>query len=233
MNQQHWQAKLHCTLERETALLALGISPVAGVDEAGRGPLAGPLIAAAAILPSDFSHPLLTDSKRLAEKQREAIFEELVQRQDVFIGIGEASSIEIDEINILRATHQAMREAVMNLPMRPAHALIDGLPVNPFPFPQTAVIKGDALCLSIAAASVIAKVTRDRHMQKAETLYPRYGFAKHKGYGTKQHLQALQNLGPCAIHRKTFKPVAESALWRRAAQNVKVEKEVDCLLKAL
>ncbi len=184
---------------------------VAGVDEAGRGPLAGPVSAAAVILPEGFTHALLDDSKKLTERKREHLYVELTTRHDVRFAVALLDAEEIDRLNILRATHEAMRRAVAQLSPPPGHVLIDGLPVRDFPLPHTALVGGDALSFSIAAASVIAKVTRDRLMLEMDAQYPAYGFAKHKGYGTAQHLAALRTHGPCPIHRRSFQPVREAA----------------------
>lgn len=196
-----------CTLEYEAALWAGGARLVGGVDEAGRGCLAGPVVAAAAVVPRDFSHPCLNDSKKLTPAARERIYAELRADGRLLIAFGSASVEEIDRINILRASHLAMERALRALPEIPDGLLIDGLPVRPFPFPHRGVVGGDALCLSIAAASVIAKVERDRLMREAEADFPGYGFARHKGYGTALHLQALRQLGPCPLHRRSFAPV--------------------------
>jgi ribonuclease HII len=182
------------------------------VDEAGRGPLAGPVVVGAVVLPVRFRHKVLTDSKQLTEKQREELYSELTQRPDITWAVALAETEEIDRINILRATHEAMRRAVLALPMLPQHALIDGLPVRPFPVPQTALVKGDALSFSIAAASVIAKVTRDRIMKEMDIRFPGYEFSRHKGYGTPLHLERLKTQGPCEIHRRSFLPVRQALL---------------------
>lgn len=201
-----------CSLAHEKKLRARGFSFVAGIDEAGRGPLAGPVVAAAAVLPEKFRHKTLRDSKQLTARQRDHIYEEIVQRQDIVWSVSIVHEEEIDRINILRATHAAMRRAVEQLPSPPDHVLIDGLPVKPFPIEQTALVKGDAISLSIAAASVIAKVTRDRLMLDYDQKYPAYGFAQHKGYGTALHLERLRQHGPCPIHRRTFLPVQQILL---------------------
>ncbi len=185
---------------------------IAGVDEAGRGPLAGPVVAAAAILPHRFRHKTLRDSKQLTALQRDRIFNELTAHDSIHWAVSIVGVEEIERINILRATHAAMRRAVEQLPSPPDHVLIDGLPVRPFPIEQTALVKGDALSLSIAAASVIAKVTRDRLMLDYDREYPAYGFAQHKGYGTALHLTRLRQHGPCPIHRRTFLPVQQFLL---------------------
>ena len=197
-----------CSLKHERSLWKNGVPIVAGIDEAGRGPLAGPVVAAAVILPETFRHKTLTDSKKLSGSQREEIYAELIANADVCWAAAVVEHDEIDRINILRATHEAMRRAARSLTVAPDHVLIDGLPVAPFPIPQTAIVKGDAQSLSIAAASVIAKVTRDRIMLALDARFPEYGFARHKGYGTSLHLSRLQTHGPSPIHRKTFLPVA-------------------------
>lgn len=198
-----------CSLQWEEVLRQKGAQLIAGVDEAGRGPLAGPVVAAAVILPDNFHHPLLDDSKKLSPANRERLFEELFSLPGATIRTGISTVEEIDSLNILRATHQAMRRAVLALPKLPDHVLIDGLPVAPFPVPQTALVKGDSLSFSIAAASIIAKVSRDRQMAVLDREYPEYGFAKHKGYGTAYHLNQLRTHGPCPAHRKSFAPVSQ------------------------
>jgi ribonuclease HII len=204
--------KARCTLEFEERLRASGFFTVAGVDEAGRGPLAGPVVAAAVILPAGFSHPRLNDSKKLSEKTRAGLFAELSEAPDVASAVVEVGPEEIDRLNILRATHEAMRRAVAKLLPEPDHVLIDGLPVRPFPKPQTALVGGDGLSLSIAAASIFAKVTRDRLMLSLDAQYPQYAFAQHKGYGTVLHLARLQMHGPCPAHRRSFAPVRQLLL---------------------
>lgn len=198
-----------CSFDEEQALWHTGIEIIAGIDEAGRGPLAGPVVAAAVVLPRNFPPSILNDSKKLSLKRRETLFEVLTSHPGVEIGTGFASVAEIDQLNILRATHLAMRRAVDALPCTPQHALIDGLPVRPFPIPQTALVGGDARSMSIAAASIIAKQTRDAEMRELEQVWPGYGFAAHKGYGTREHLAALERLGPCPQHRRSFQPVAQ------------------------
>jgi ribonuclease HII len=198
-----------CGFRHEKRLRALGIARIAGIDEVGRGALAGPVVAAAVILPEKFRHRKLKDSKQLAPELREEIYHQLLASAEIVWAIGVVDSIEIDRINILRATHQAMRAAVAGLSSPPEHALIDGLPVFPFPLPQTAIVEGDCLSLSIAAASVIAKVTRDRLMRDFCARFPEYCFSQHKGYGTELHLTKLHAHGPCPIHRRSFQPVAQ------------------------
>ena len=195
-------------LSFERARRAAGDSWIAGIDEAGRGPLAGPVSAAAVILPEGFTHDLLDDSKKLTEKRRELIYEELIGRDDVLWSLSYAEVEEIEAINILKATHAAMGRAAQSLSQLPDYCLIDGLPVPNFPLLSEGIVKGDGKSLSIAAASIIAKVSRDRVMREYAQKYPEYGFEKHKGYGTKQHMEALREHGPCPIHRKTFAPIA-------------------------
>jgi ribonuclease HII len=199
-------------LSLESALRARGFRAIAGVDEAGRGPLAGPVAAAAVILPDHFACEGLDDSKKISASRRDALFKRLTSDTAVIWSVALASSGEIDTLNILRATHLAMRRAVEGLARIPDHCLIDGLPVREFPIPYQAVIKGDGKSLSIAAASIIAKVTRDRLMREIDREFPDYGFAKHQGYGTKVHLEALRNHGPCRHHRRSFQPVAQLTL---------------------
>jgi ribonuclease HII len=200
-----------CGLRFEKHLWSTGFPLIAGIDEAGRGPLAGPVVAAAAVLPAEFSLTGLNDSKQLPETVREQLFASLTTPGKlVGYGIGIAESTEIDRLNILRATFLAMQRAVTALPVQPDHLLIDGLPVPVFHQPQTAIIGGDAKSLSIAAASVIAKVTRDRMMREWHSEFPQYDFDQNKGYGTRAHLESLQIYGPCPIHRRSFAPVAQT-----------------------
>jgi ribonuclease HII len=201
-----------CGFRYEKKLRATGIARIAGIDEAGRGALAGPVVAAAVVLPERFRHRRLNDSKQLAPELREEIYCELVANSEVRWAIGIIDSVEIDRINILRASHRAMRLAIEALIEPPGHVLIDGLPVIPFPFPQTAIIDGDCISMSIAAASVIAKVTRDRMMRDFCGQFPQYAFSQHKGYGTELHLLKLHEFGPCPIHRRSFEPVAQPLL---------------------
>src|SRR6266480_4657764 len=201
-----------CGFRYEKKLRITGVARIAGIDEAGRGALAGPVVAAAVILPAKFRHRRLNDSKQLAPDLREEIYSDLVSNPEVRWTVGIIDSIEIDRINILRASHQAMRLAIGALIDPPDHVLIDGLPVIPFPFPQTAIVDGDCISLSIAAASVIAKVTRDRMMRDFCSQFPQYSFGQHKGYGTELHLLKLHEFGPCPIHRRSFEPVAQPLL---------------------
>lgn len=182
---------------------SLGLHLICGVDEAGRGPLAGPVCAAAVILPEHLQIPGLTDSKKLTDKKRRELFP-IIQEQAVAYGIGLASEQEIDEINILQATFLAMGRALNQLSVRPEIALIDGNRETDFGLPVKTVVKGDSLSANIAAASILAKVTRDNIMVELAQQYPEYGFEIHKGYGTKAHYEALRQYGPCPIHRRSF-----------------------------
>ena len=202
------------SLFHEEELHARGIRPVAGVDEAGRGPLAGPVVAAAVILPDGFELEGLDDSKRLTHEQREGLYVRLTEYASVFFAIAEGTSEEIGQLNILRATHLAMRRSLDGLKENghsPAHALVDGLPVKGLPVEQTALVGGDGLSLSIAAASILAKVTRDRIMDDLDREFPQYGFARHRGYATADHLAMLREHGPCPHHRLGFAPVDQPA----------------------
>jgi ribonuclease HII len=200
--------------EFELALWRQGIAYVAGVDEAGRGPLAGPVMAAAVVFPAawaDTGLPSelkgLNDSKQLSPQQRERFYAILTALPQIQFAIGQATVQTIDGLNILRATYQAMNQALAQLRPTPQHVLVDGLHVPAITLPQTALIEGDCRSYSIAAASVLAKVTRDRLMLEMDRLYPVYGFADHKGYGTERHLAALAEHGPCPIHRRSFAPL--------------------------
>lgn len=193
----------------ETEARQCGYRLVAGLDEAGRGPLAGPVVAAAVILPRRCQLAGLNDSKQLTETDRERLFGE-IQRRAVGVGVGQASEHEIDAMNILEATRLAMRRAILALPSPPDFLLLDALELHAVPFPQRAIVKGDTLSVSIAAASVVAKVTRDRLMETYHRQYPQYNFQAHKGYGTAEHLRMLAAHGPCAIHRRSFRPVGEA-----------------------
>jgi ribonuclease HII len=196
----------------ESSLRARGLRIVAGVDEAGRGPLAGPVAAAAVILPPGWRCPGLDDSKKLAAAKRERLFEAITTDAAVSWSLAFAEPDEIDRINILRATHAAMARAVKALALAVDHCLVDGLPLRDFPWPHDGVVKGDGKSLSIAAASIIAKVSRDRLMLGFAREFPHYGFERHMGYGTKEHLEALRVHGPCRLHRFSFQPVAQLAL---------------------
>jgi len=194
-----------CLLHTEDGISGSG-RIIAGVDEAGRGCLAGPVVAGAVIL--DENRPIhgLRDSKALSEKRRNELFEQIHEKALAY-SVGMTAAEEIDRINILRAALLAMEKAVLSLGRKPDFLLIDGNSKTSLPIRQEAIIKGDSKCASIAAASIVAKVTRDRIMTEIETEYPGYGFSRHKGYPTKEHLGALRNLGPCPIHRKSFKGV--------------------------
>ena len=197
------------TYDEEAALLEEGYAVIAGVDEAGRGSLAGPVVAGAVVLPV---HPSgdwiegIRDSKRLTPRQREAALQQM-RNIPVTMAAGAASAAEIDTIGIIGATRAAMARAIDALPVRPDSLLLDAILLLEVDIPQKSIIKGDAKCLSIAAASIVAKVTRDSMMRDFDEEYPGYGFAQHKGYATRQHLDGLENLGACSIHRRTFAPV--------------------------
>ena len=176
---------------------------ICGIDEVGRGPLCGPVVASAVILPKDCQILYLNDSKKLSEKKREELYD-VIMEQAIAVGIGMASPQRIDEINILQATYEAMRQAIASLKVKPAVLLNDAVTIPGVEIPQIPIIKGDAKSVSIAAASIIAKVTRDRMMVEYDRLYPGYDLGSNKGYGTKVHMDALKTVGPCEIHRKTF-----------------------------
>lgn len=193
--------------EFETELYNNGINFIAGIDEVGRGPLVGPVVTAAVILPKDFYDERINDSKKLTEKKRELLYD-VIMKNALSVGIGMSSPEVIDEINILNATKKAMIEAINNLSVKPQHLLIDAVKLD-IDIPQTSIIKGDAKSESIAAASIIAKVTRDRMMVELDKKYPMYDFKHNKGYGTKKHIEALYQYGPIEEHRKSFAPVSE------------------------
>ena len=199
-------------IEREH--YARGLCALAGVDEAGRGPLAGPVVAAAAVLPEEWatdgvpdSLKRLNDSKQLSESVREELYEAIQANDTIVSAVAVVEAAVIDEINILQATHRAMNQALAGLEPYAEHALVDGRPVPSLILPQTAIVKGDAKSFSIAAASILAKVTRDRLMVQYDEQFPGYGFAGHKGYGTKAHLLAIEELGACPLHRLSFAPL--------------------------
>ena len=196
-------------LDEEDKLKSQGYELIAGIDEVGRGALAGPVVASAVILP----HPanlawlrLVRDSKELNSRKRESLFD-LINKEAIAVGIGIVPSQVIDSVNILKATRMAMMQAVEKLPIQPGFLLIDRLGLSQCPIPQRGITRGDKMCLSIACASIIAKVTRDRMMEEFDQTYPGYGFAQHKGYGTGRHLFCLRKLGPSPIHRLYFAPV--------------------------
>ena len=192
----------------EKQAAATGCKDIAGIDEAGRGPLAGPVVSAAVILPVAFRDPDINDSKKISAKKRQQLYE-VIYAHAVTIGIGIVDSIEIDRINILQASLLAMAMAVKNLDPQPDYLLIDGIFPISNDLPQQPIAKGDTLSISIAAASIIAKVTRDRLMQKYHHYYPQFDFPKHKGYPTAAHREAIRKFGCCPIHRKSFKGVKE------------------------
>ena len=193
--------------EFETDLVreALGTNAfvIAGIDEAGRGPLAGPVAAGAVILPEDHDILYLNDSKKLSAKKRDMLFDQ-IKEEALAWSVALVEPARIDEINILQATYEAMRLAVSQLKVKPSVLVNDAVTIPGIALPQVPVVKGDAKCISIAAASILAKVTRDRIMEEMDAKYPEYGFAKHKGYGTREHMNAIRGHGPCPIHRRSF-----------------------------
>lgn len=191
----------------EKELNEKGITLIAGVDEVGRGPLIGPVVAAAVILPKDYHLEGLTDSKRLSEKKRE-YFYEIIKKEAISIGIGVVDEKKIDEINIYEATKVAMKEAINNLDVKPEHILIDAMPLD-LDIPTTSIIKGDLLSITISAASVIAKVTRDHMLYVIDKEYPMYDLKNNKGYGTKKHIEAIKKYGITKYHRLSYKPVSD------------------------
>ena len=204
-------------LEREH--IDRGITRLAGVDEAGRGPLAGPVVAAAVVLPVEWvEHGMpeslrqLNDSKQLSESIREELYVNITAQDKIIYAVAVVDAAVIDDINILQATHRAMNEALAGLVPEAEYALLDGRPVPSLILPQTAIVKGDSKSFSIAAASILAKVTRDRLMLDYHEKWPQFGFAKHKGYGTAAHLEALERHGPCPIHRRSFAPLRETQM---------------------
>ncbi|HOC57214.1 MAG TPA: ribonuclease HII [Verrucomicrobiota bacterium] len=212
-------AKFWNRLAHERDLWQKGLQFVAGVDEAGRGPLAGPVVAAAVVLPCAWAQAGLdsrlhglNDSKQLTEAQRAEYYALLTSHPDIRFAIASVEVQVIDRINILQATHRAMNQALAQLQPLPEYVLVDGRPVKSMTLPHTALVKGDARSYSIAGASVLAKVTRDRLMREMDQRYPGYGFAVHKGYGTPQHLAAIRALGPCPIHRRSFAPFRSVAM---------------------
>jgi ribonuclease HII len=194
----------------ELRLMQQGFRLIAGVDEVGRGPLAGPVVAAAVIMPHDCAVRGVTDSKALTRDQRDVAAAE-IQRIAVCWSVGVVSAAEIDALNILRATHEAMRRALAALSQAPDFAVVDGLPVPGLPVPSEAVVKGDSLCYSVAAASILAKVHRDALMVELDGRYPGYGFARNMGYASAEHREAIRTRGPCPEHRRSFEPVKSLA----------------------
>jgi len=214
-------------LDEEDKLKSQGYELIAGIDEVGRGALAGPVVAGAVILPYPASLPwfeLVRDSKELNSGKRESLFD-LINKEAIAVGIGIVPHQVIDSINILKATRLAMMQAVEKLPKQPSFLLIDRLSLSQCPLPQRGITRGDKSCLSIACASIIAKVTRDRIMEGFDQIYPGYGFARHKGYGTGSHMSCLQKLGPSPIHRLYFAPVKNAI----ASQNPPSVKSSDVM----
>lgn len=200
------------TFSREKELRARGYKLIAGIDEVGRGAIAGPVVAAAVVLPLDEDIPwlsLVRDSKQLSPQQREHVFQ-LVQQSRISIGIGMISHTDIDERGIVQATRMAMGMAVSQLARAPDALLVDALSLPEIPLPQWGIVRGDQLSLSIACASIVAKVSRDRHMVELDNSYPGYGLARHKGYLTRHHMAGLRQLGACAVHRRSFAPIRRS-----------------------
>ena len=196
-------------LEYETELYKNGIELIVGVDEVGRGPLIGPVVTAAVILPVNYFNENIKDSKKLTERQREKLYD-LIMQDAISVAIGIKDERVIDEINILEATKLAMKEAIEKLKVKPQHVLIDAVKLD-LPIPSTSIIKGDAKSESIAAASIIAKVTRDRMLKEMAKEIPMYDLENNKGYGTKKHLEALKKYGPCKYHRMSFAPVKDAS----------------------
>lgn len=201
LNEDEERARLTAMRVYEHEYEAQGL--VCGIDEAGRGPLAGPVVAAAVILPRDIDIYYLNDSKKVTERRREILYDEICEKA-IGYGVGIVGPDVIDDINILQATYQAMRLAIAELAETPAVLLNDAVSIPGVSIPQVPIIKGDAKSVSIAAASILAKVTRDRMMRQYDEIYPEYGFAGHKGYGTAAHIAAIREYGPCPIHRTTF-----------------------------
>jgi len=194
--------------ENENKLINAGKNHICGVDEAGRGPLAGPVFAAAVILKPGVRLELVDDSKKLSEKKRQEALKE-IKEHAISISISIGSVEDIDRINIYRATRETMEGAIRNLSVKPDFILVDAMPLQAFEN-SVSIIKGDQKSISIAAASIVAKTARDEYMLKMATIFPQYGFDQHKGYGTKMHLEALQTYGPCPIHRKSYQPVKDA-----------------------
>ncbi|MEE3420667.1 MAG: ribonuclease HII [Lachnospiraceae bacterium] len=202
------QARLQKEIERTESLMVyekqyMQQGPLCGIDEVGRGPLAGPVMAGAVILPTDHMILGINDSKKLTPRKRDELYE-IIMKEAVAVGLGLMDVDVIDDINILQATYAAMRQAIGNLSVRPHLLLVDAVTIPGVDIPECPIIKGDAKSVSIGAASIVAKVTRDRLMEEYDKVYPAYGFAKNKGYGTAEHIAALKKYGPCPIHRKTF-----------------------------
>ena len=198
------EARLLLLKEKENELRKKGFQYICGIDEAGRGPLAGPVVVASVIMPTDSMIEGVNDSKKVSEKKREKIYEQILE-EAISYGVAIIGQDEIDEINILNATKKGLTVSLQELTQKPDLVLVDALNgIDTMGIPYDSIIKGDAKCYSIAAASIIAKVTRDRIMQQWDEIYPEYGFAKHKGYGTAAHIQVIKEKGPCKIHRRSF-----------------------------
>ncbi len=185
-----------------------GVGFLCGIDEVGRGPIAGPVVAASVILPEGCRIEGIKDSKKLSPKRREELFDK-IRNNAIAVGLGIVEPILIDRINILQATYEAMRRAILSMRVFPEYVIVDGKPIPNLPLPQEGIVKGDSLSISIGAASIVAKVVRDRIMEMYDLIFPQYGFARNKGYGTKEHIEALFRYGPCPIHRRSFRPVSE------------------------
>ena len=211
------EERLQKMLEIEEGLYSKGIKLVCGVDEAGRGPLCGPVVAAAVILKPDSKIEGVNDSKKLSEKKREQVYEAIMQNA-LAVGVGISDVDVIESVNILNATKLAMKEAISKLKVQPEYVLIDGNQMIDITIPGETVVHGDAISESIAAASIIAKVTRDRMLIEWDKEYPEYGFAKHKGYGTKEHLEAIKKYGVINSHRRSFKPVIDAITEEKMMQ---------------
>ena len=209
-----------------------GFRAIAGIDEAGRGPLAGPVVAAAVILPADLKLPEVNDSKKLTATLRNRLFD-LIYSTALSVGVGMSDSTTIDRINILQATLRAMEEAVVKLSTEPDYLLVDGISGTTLNIPQKTIKKGDSLSCSVAAASIIAKVTRDRMMEVYDREYPGYGFAAHKGYGAASHLAAISALGPSPIHRLTFRGVREHVVHQEEETSVQGNRDHLCAVRGL
>ncbi len=209
--EQSERERVDALYEYEKIAESEGVHAVAGVDEAGRGPLAGPVAVAAVILPLGLYLPKLNDSKKLSESARESLYG-LIKEQAVATSVVFVDAKTIDEVNIYEATKRGMYEALQKLEVKPDKALIDAMPLENLQIPSLSIVKGDAKSASIAAASILAKVTRDRFMTEMDKLYPEYGFKHHKGYGTKEHIEAIRKYGPSPIHRFTFEPIASMVM---------------------
>ncbi len=211
-------------LFHENRLYALGFNTVAGIDEAGRGPLAGPVVAAAVVFPRGVYIETVNDSKQLTHEEREELYTIIIE-QSLAVGVGIVDNLQIDRINILNATYQAMHRAVASLAVSPDHLLIDGNRFQPCGIPFATIVDGDALSFSIAGASIVAKVTRDRMMVAYDSLFPGYGFARHKGYGTRLHKEAILQLGYCSLHRRSFAlNTQEEFVFEDADENIEEQQ---------